>query len=186
MISLVLESPWIVFFIGIAFSLVCVQAALQLGKKELFWIAGSLAILAGVLCYVGHVVVTEREAIIAMLTKTAVAIETNDPSTVLAAVFPTPATAVLNAKAILPSVKVKSFTITKIFDIRFSGPESVRRSKVALNVHLAAEFRGLAIDIPQYLEITLYRVKDEWLVYDFINTSPMQGFKEQLILDGDW
>jgi len=186
MISLVLESPWVVFGIGIAFSLVCIQAALQLGKKELFWIAGALAILSCILCYVGHVVVTEREAVTAMLTKTAAAIETNNYSTVLDAVFPTPATAVLNAQAILPSVKFKSFTITKIFDIRFSGPESARRSKVALNIYLAAEFRSMELELPQYLEITLYRVNDKWLVYDYINANPMQGFKEQLILDGDW
>jgi len=186
MIDFILENHWVVLGLGIAVAVGLLIAGLQTGRKSLLWTAGVISALACGLCYLGSVIVTERESVVAMLTTTAEAIEQNDHPAVFEAIYPNPSSIVMSSKQSLPSLEVESFQITKIFDIQFSGVQSARRAKVALNIFLRGQFRNLQLNFPRYLEIVLYRVDGKWLVYDYTDADPMQGFKERLILDGNW
>jgi hypothetical protein len=148
-------------------------------------VAGFLTIVAGGLCYLGNIVVTERESVVAMLSKTAQALERNDHPAVFDAIYPNPSSSVMSSKSSLTSLEIRTFQITKIFDIQFSGSENARRAKVALNVFLVGRYRKIELKFPRYLEIVLYRVKGNWLVYDYVDSNPLQGFKERMILGGE-
>jgi hypothetical protein len=186
MIDFILENPWIVLGVGLAVAVGVLIAGLQSGRLGLLWAAGGAVILAFALCYLGHAVVTERESVVAMLTETAAAMERNDHAAVFEAIYPNPSAVVLASKQSLPFLKIEAFQITKIFEIQFSGATSARRAKVALNVVLKGSHRDFQLNVPRYLEIVLYRLKGKWLVYDYTDADPMQGFKERLILDGNW
>jgi len=184
MIDILLEHPWIVLGIGLICSLASIQAALQLGKKELLWLAGLIAVVSSALCYAGNAIVTERESLVLMLNATAEALSENDEKTVLDAIYPNPSRHVLDTKSLLKQVQIGVFRITKIFDVRFSGPHDARRAKVALNVYIEATFHGMTRSSPRYIELVLYRVEDTWLVFDYTDAAPIQGFKDPLTPDG--
>ena len=186
MIDFILENHWVVLGVGITLAAGLLIAGLQTGRKELLWAVGVIGTLACGLCYLGSVIVTERESVVAMLTTTAEAIERNDHPPVFEAIYPNPSSNVISSKQSLPSLEVESFQITKIFDIQFSGVQSARRAKVALNIILRGHYRDFQLNFPRYLEVVLYRVEGKWLIYDFTEADPMQGFKERMILDGNW
>lgn len=186
MIDFILENHWVVLGLGIALAVGLVVAGLQTGRMELLWAAGVFGALACGLCYLGSVIVTERESVVAMLTATAEAIERNDDPSVFEAIYPNPAPIVVSSKQSLPGLEIETFQITKIFDIQFSGGKSARRAKVALNIFLRGHYQDFQLNLPRYLEIVLYRVAGKWLVYDFTEADPLQGFKERLILDVGW
>jgi len=186
MIDFILENHWVVLGLGIALAVGLVIAGLQTGRKELLWAAGVIGALACGLCYLGSVIVTERESVVAMLTATAEAIERNDHPSVFKAIYPNPSSIVMSSKQSLLSLEIETFQITKIFDIEFSGVPSARRAKVALNIFLRGHYRDFQLNFPRYLEIVVYRVDGKWLVYDYTDADPMQGFKERLILNGSW
>jgi len=186
MIDFILENPWVVLGAGIVLAVGILVAGLQTGHKQLLWAAGVIGALACGLCYLGSVIVTERESVVAALTATAEAIERNDHPAVFEAIYLNPTSNVMSSKQSLPSLEIETFQITKFFDIQFSGGQSARRAKVALNIFLRGQYRDFQLNFPRYLEIVLYRVDGKWLIYDFTEADPMQGFKERMILDGNW
>ncbi len=186
MIDFILENHWVTLGFGLALAIGLLIAGLQTGRKELLWISVAVGLLGGGLCYLGSVVVTERESVIASLTETANALERNDHPAVANAIYPNPTSMVMSSMQSLPSLEVEIFQITKIFEIQFSGAQNARRAKVALNVLLKGHYRGFHLNVPRYLEIVLYRVDGKWLVYDYTEADPMQGFKQRLIIDGSW
>lgn len=186
MIDFILENPWATLGLGIALAIGLTIAGLQTGRKELFGGAVALGLIGCGLSYLGSVVVTERESVIDMLTKTADAIEQNDHPAVFDAIYPNPTSIVMSSKQSLPSLEIEKFRITKFFEIQFSGAPNARRAKVALNIVLKGHYRDFQLNLPRYLEIVLYRVDGKWLVYDYTEADPMQGFKDRLIIDGSW
>jgi hypothetical protein len=186
MIDFILENPWVTLGFGLALAIGFVIAGLQTGRKELLWGAVAVGLLGCGLSYLGRVVVTERESVIASLTETANALERNDHPAIYEAIYPNPTSIVMSSKQSLPSLEVETFQITKIFEIQFSGAQNARRAKVAVNVVLKGNYRDFQLNVPRYLEIVLYRVNGKWLVYDYTEADPMQGFKQRLIIDGSW
>ena len=154
---------------------------LNSGRREAILVAiGTLVLTLGLVA-LGVWVETEQESLRAMLYQTADDLQKNRKSQVIAAIYELPTDAVIEAKGLLNQ---KSYTfeyaaIKKIHSLEISGPPLARRAIVKMNVFVEGTLGGYKAKAPQYVEVTLYRVNDRWLVYDFIRENPMVGIQER-------
>lgn len=179
MIPFVLENAWGVLGMGLVFVLVAIVYWIQSGSKGglILAIVGLLA--TGGLYGLSHAVVTEREALTAMLHETSDLLEQNRFDDVIARIHPRPSESVLQAKSVLNN-KTCSFTtanIKAIHSIDFSGPESSRQAIVKMNVFVEATINNFQLAVPRYVELTMIHRDSEWKVQDFVHSEPFAGFK---------
>lgn len=181
MLETVLENPSLVGILG---GLITTAGAiwwLNSGRREGILIAISALVLTLGLVALGIRVETEQESLRAMLYQTADDLQNNRKSEIMATIYDLPSDAVIEAKGLLnqKSTTFSHAAIKKIHSLEISGPPSARRATVKMNVFVEATFGGYQAKAPQYVEVTLYRVNDHWLVYDFLRDNPMVGIQER-------
>ncbi len=177
----VFENPWLVGIVG---GLITIAAAvwwLNSGRREGILVAIGVLVLTLGLVALGIRVETEQESLRVMLYQTADDLQNNRKNQIMTTIYELPTDAVIEAKGLL-NQKSSTFeyaAIKKIHSIEFSGPPSARRAIVKMNVFVEGTFGGYQAKAPQYVEVTLYRVNDRWLVYDFLRDNPMVGIQER-------
>jgi len=179
MLDMVLEKPWIVGILGGVATVAAAIWWLNSGRREAIVVSILALCLTLGLVGIGVWIETEQEALRSMVYQTANDLQNNRKTEILAAIYESPSDAVTEAKALL-NERVYSFevaSIKKIHSIEFSGPASARRAIVKMNVFVEGTFGSHKIKVPQFVEVTLYRVNDRWLVYDFIRDQPFAGFQ---------
>ena len=179
MLELVLERPLWVGVVGTILTIVAVQWWISSGRREAIQIAIAALVVSLMLVAIGVLVETEQESLRGMLYRTADDLQNNRKPEVASAIYSTPSEQVIAAKQYLNegSYVFEIASIKKVHSIEFSGPQSTRRALVKMNVFVEGNFNGYAAKIPQYVEVTLYRVKDHWFVFDFTHDDPFAGFK---------
>ncbi len=179
MLELIFEKPWWVGIMGAILTVVAAQWWINSGRREAIQIAIGTLLLTFILIAVGVWVETEQETLRAMLYQTADDLQNNRKDKVASAIYSDPSEQVVAAKKYLND-GVYAFdvaTIKKLHSIDISGPKSARRALVKMNVFVEGRFSGYTAKVPQYVEVTLYRDGDRWLVYDFTHDQPFAGFK---------
>jgi hypothetical protein len=148
-------------------------------RREAIQIAAGALVLTVLLVAISLRVETEQESLRAMLYETADHLQNNRKSQVAAAIYSTPSAPVVSARDYLNEglYTFETASIKKIHSIDLSGPKSSRRALVKMNVFVEGTFNGYTVKVPQYVEVTLYRVNHQWLVYDFTHDQPFTGFK---------
>ena len=58
-----------------------------------------------------------------------------------------------------------------------SGPALGRRAKVSMNAFVEAQLQGQQVRLPIYIEAILYRVDEQWKLYDLSYDRPTRGWR---------
>lgn len=179
MLELVLEKPVWVGILGGILTVVAAYWWISSGRREAIQIAVGTLLLTLILVSVGCFIETEQESLREMLYRAADDLQNNRKSDVANAIYSNPTERVVTAKRYLDegTYTFEAASIKKLHSIEFSGPESARRALVKMNVFVEGRFDGYVAKVPQYVEVTLYRVDNRWLVYDFTHDQPFAGFK---------
>jgi hypothetical protein len=179
MVEFVLESSWWVGAVGAILTVAAIQWWISSGRREALQIAIGTLLVTLVLVGVGYLIETEQESLRSMVYQTADHLQNNRNSEVVKAIYNHPTEQVLAAKRYIDEGKhtFDAASIKKLHSIDFSGPSSARRAIVKMNVYVEGRFDGYLVKVPRYVEVTLYRVGDRWLVYDFTHDQPLSGFK---------
>jgi len=179
MLELILESPWWVGIVGGILTVAAGQWWIGSGRREAIQVAIGTLLVTLILVAIGVLVETEQESLRAMLYQTADDLQNNRASEVAAAIYGTPSSQVIVARDYLDEglYKFEVASIKKLHALEIAGPQSARRALAKMNVFVEGRFNGHRLKIPQYVEVTLYRVDDRWLVYDFTHDQPFAGFK---------
>ncbi len=179
MSEFVLEKPLWVGIFGAILTVLAVQWWINSGRSEAIRTAIGTLLLTLVLVGTGCLIETEQESLRTMLYQTANDLQNNRKSDVLNAIYSNPTEQVIAAKKYVDegTYTFDAASIKKIHSIEVSGPKSARRAIVKMNVYVEGRFDGYAAKVPRYVEVTLYRVGDRWLVYDFTHNQPLAGFK---------
>lgn len=179
MLEIVLESPWVVGAIGALLTVVAAYLGLRSGRPGGLWAAAAALVLTLLLVAIGVWVETEQESLRAMIHRTASDLQNNRRAEVIAAIYDNPTDEVLEARRLLEQ-KIYRFdfaAVKKIHEIKISGLKSERRAQVKMNVFVEGQFGSYKLKVPRFVELTLYRVGDRWLVYDFKHDQPFAGFQ---------
>lgn len=179
MLEFVLEKPLWVGILGGILTVVAVQWWISSGRREAIQIAIGTLLLTLVLVGAGCLIETEQESLRTMLYQTADDLQNNRKLEVVNAIYSHPTEQVIAAKKYVEegTYTFDAASIKKLHSIEFSGPQSARRAIVKMNVFVEGRFDGYAAKVPRYVQVTLYRVGDRWLVYDFTHDQPLSGFK---------
>ncbi len=179
MVEFVLENPLGVGIVGGILTAVAIQWWFSTGSREAIPIAIAITLFSLVLVGVGFLIETEQELLRKMLFQTANDLQYNRKAELVNAMYRHPSERVIAAKRYIEegAYTFDAASIKKLHSIEFSGPESARRAIVKMNVYVEGRFEGYLAKVPQYVEVTLYRVGDHWLVYDFTHDQPLSGFK---------
>jgi hypothetical protein len=179
MIEFVLEKPLWVGILGAILTVVAIQWWIRSGRREAMLLAIGILMLTFAFVSAGNLIETEQESLRTMLYQTADDLKNNRKSEVTTAIYTNPTEQVVAAKRYIEegTYTFEAASIKKIHSIEFSGPKSARRAIAKMNVFVEGRFDGYGAKVPRYVEVTLYRVGDQWLVYDFTHDEPLSGFK---------
>ena len=180
MIDLILESPFIVAVIGSVIVLALLWLWLQTGRIALLWTAiATLAIFAG-LYILGNTIETDRENLTKMLDATTAELRNNEFEKLKNRIHPAADVPVRNLVQYAEGFHFDYAAIKKVHEMSFSGQKPDEKAVVKMNVVVEVTGHGIHQTIPRYVELTLYRVEDQWLIFDVRHEEPTYAFRNQL------
>ena len=177
MIDLILESPFIIAIIGSVIVLVLLWFWLQSGRIALLWTAIATAAIFAGLYFLGNAIETDRENLTKMLDATTAELQNNEFEKLKTRLHPAADIPVRNLEQYAEGFHFSHAAIKKIHEMTFTGQKPDEKAVVKMNVVVEVDGHGIHQTIPRYVELTLYRVKDQWLIYDAKHEEPTYAFK---------
>lgn len=174
-----LERPIFIGVIAAVLCLVLLWAWLQSGIKWLLWLGLATPVIGAVLVLVSINVVTEREQLRIWLQEAAAELGAEDYDAVAARIHPAATSQLQEAKSRAMNFEFESVSVTRIHEITLTETATEPQAFIRLNAVAKLTAARNRRTIPRYLELTLYKVGDEWLVYDCVHSDFMDGMRER-------
>ena len=178
------DQPIYVAIIGVFLTLLLAAAWLTSGRKELMWATGLAVLLTVVMLIVERVVVTDQEAIRAMLAELAADVESNNVGRVTNHIWSGAPSLVGRAESEMPNYKFTECRITKLHSIEVTGDKEPRNATVEFNVIASGTFRHGGFEVtdtvPRWVRLHLVQEQDgRWAVRDYEHDAPQRMILNQ-------
>jgi hypothetical protein len=175
----ILEQPLTLVCLGVLAVVACLIAWYQSGRVEAAYAALLLLPATAGLVALSYLVETEQESLRQMLFQSAHLLENNRLEEAESGIYDRPSEAVLAARDLLraKTCRFEAVRIKKIHAMEVSGPALGRRAKVSMNAFVEAQLQGQQVRLPIYIEAILYRVDEQWKLYDLSYDRPTRGWR---------
>lgn len=153
-------------------------AWLQTGRKQLAYALAIIVFLTLAVVIVERVVVTDREAVSAVLRAAARDIERNDLRGLLQHLHSQAPQIRAQAEAEFPKYRFESVSIKPNLEITFDGPKDPNEAVAKFNVMVIGSHRDDTIEhwrAPRYVIVTFRKERGEWRVFAYEHHNPQQG-----------
>lgn len=174
--SVLFEQFWAVAIVGAIITAMTVYAWMQTGNPNVLKGAAGIAILTVILLCINVYVVTDREVVRALVFEMAGELERNEYEKTLQRIHPVPTESVKYRSRQLENIKFSSVRITCVHGIEINRTGSATRAVVRMNIAAEAESRTLRGKALRWIQLTLNKVNDRWLVSDIEDRDPQHEY----------
>ena len=183
-----MESPWTIGILGAISVAIAVGAWLQTGHKYALVGMAAAAILTAAGIALERSVITEREAVEALLYQMAGELERNDYDAILAHLSPQNPDVQSRARAELDTHEFEEVTITRVHEVSVLPdhipPKAVIRFNVKARGSLAHGYLEDR-DAFRYVIFTLLKEGDAWRIVDYEHYPPQQSMMNDPLRFGE-
>ena len=176
--DILFESPLLVGGIGIAVLAATIFGFVQTGSKAALYAAIGILLLTVLLVFISLRVETEKEQLTSFIHQTASELENNNHAAILSRIHPNANTTVGRAAAEMPRYEFTVADVTRIHELEIRSSAQPPTAIVKMNVVVEGTFDGFSGRVPRYVEISLEKVGDRWLVTDYQHDEPTKGFRD--------
>lgn len=174
--TVLFEQFWAIAIVGAIITAMTVYAWLQTGNSNILKGAVGIAILTVILLAVNVYVVTDREVVRDLIFEMAGELERNESEKVLQRIHPVPTDMVKYRSRQLEHIKFNSVRVTRIHAIEINRTGTATRAVVRMNVAAEAESQSLRGKAFRWIQLTLNKVDQRWLVSDIEDRDPQHEY----------
>ena len=172
MLEILLERPVMIGAIGAIITIATFYAWMQTGIKQLLPSSIALAIATVMLIVLSVTIETEQEILRRFVYETASELESNQHQKVIAKIHPQASENLQDARLRLPQIQFTAARIKTIHEIQLKRNRTGVNAIITMNAYIDASYGERAGRAPRWIQLTLEKTNDKWLMVDFQQREP--------------